>query len=147
MFASFRESHEILIAYLQKRGGDENSASHCEVLLKKHQDEIRREPPGQVGRVVVFHHENARPRTTRFTRTGIQELQRELLERPTYSPDLASRDFRVLSPLKPTSVAEVTLTTKKLGDRGAKVADATAKRLLCRGFRGVGTAKKQLYRS
>jgi hypothetical protein len=78
-----------------------NFILHCEVLLKKHQDEIGRKLPGQVARVVLFDQENARPRTTRLTQTGIQELQWELLKRPPYSPDLAPRDFRVLRPLRP----------------------------------------------
>jgi histone-lysine N-methyltransferase SETMAR len=54
-----------------------------------------------MARGVLLHHDNARPHTARATQKRIQELQRELLEHPPYSPDLAPSDIRVFGPLNP----------------------------------------------
>jgi hypothetical protein len=83
------DSQGVLLVHLQKRGGNVNSASYCEVLLKL-RDAIRRKRPGQLARGVLLHHDNARPHTAQATQERIQELQWELVEHPHYSPDLVS---------------------------------------------------------
>jgi transposase len=95
----FWESQGALLAYFQKRCDNENSASHCVVLLKL-PDAIRRKHPGQLARGVQLHHDNARPHTARATEERIQELQWELLEHPPYSPDLGPYDLHLFGPLK-----------------------------------------------
>jgi hypothetical protein len=87
------------IAHFQKRGENINSAAYCPVLLKL-QDATRRKRPGQLARVVLLHHDNARTHTARATHWRIQELQWELLEHPPYSPDLAPSDFCLFGLLK-----------------------------------------------
>jgi hypothetical protein len=54
MLTVFRNSQGVLLPRFQKRGGNVNSASYCEVLLKL-QDTIRRKPADQ-----LLHHDNAR---------------------------------------------------------------------------------------
>jgi histone-lysine N-methyltransferase SETMAR len=53
-----------------------------------------------MARGVLLHHDNARPHTARATQDRIQEVQRELHERPPYSPDLASSDFHLFGMVK-----------------------------------------------
>jgi hypothetical protein len=55
----FWDSLGVLLAHLQKRSDNVNSASHCEVLLKL-RDAIRRKRPGRLERGVLLHHDNAR---------------------------------------------------------------------------------------
>jgi histone-lysine N-methyltransferase SETMAR len=93
------DSQGVLIAHFQKRGENVNSASYCEVLLKL-QDAIHRKHPGQLARGVLLHHDNARPHTAQATQKRLQERQWELLKHPSYSPDLAPRDFHLFGPLK-----------------------------------------------
>jgi histone-lysine N-methyltransferase SETMAR len=90
-----------------------NSASYCEVLLKL-RDAIRGKRPSQLARGVLLHHGNARPHRTRATQKRIHELQRELLEHPPYSPDVAPSDFHLFGHPNTTSVANVSLMTKRL---------------------------------
>jgi histone-lysine N-methyltransferase SETMAR len=99
MLTVFWDSEGVPLANSQKRGENVNSASNCEVLLTL-RDEIRRKCPGQRAKVVLLHHENARPHTARATQETIRELQWELLEHPPYSPDLAPSHFYLFGPLK-----------------------------------------------
>jgi hypothetical protein len=100
MLAVFWDFQRVLLANIQKRGENTNSASYCEALLKL-RDAIRR-------------NDYARPHTSRVTQERIQQLQWELLEYPPYSPDLAPCNFHLFGPLKITLVANVSLMTKRL---------------------------------
>jgi histone-lysine N-methyltransferase SETMAR len=73
---------------------------HRTEVLFNMRDAIRRKRPGQLARGVLLHHDNARPHTARATQEIIQELQRELLEHPPYSPDLVPSDFHLFGPLR-----------------------------------------------
>jgi histone-lysine N-methyltransferase SETMAR len=88
MLTVFWESRGVLLAHFQKRRENVNSASYCEVLLSL-VEAIHRKLPGQLERVVLLHHDNARPHTVRATQERIQELQCEILEHPPYNPDFA----------------------------------------------------------
>jgi hypothetical protein len=112
-----------------------NSASYCVILLK-FQDAIRRKRTDQQARGVLLHHDNARPRTARATKEGIQELQWELLEHPPYSPVLAPSGFHLFGPLKNHLGAKFLWWRGWNG--GAEVAVTTVKRLHCWGFRRTG---------
>jgi histone-lysine N-methyltransferase SETMAR len=72
----FWDHQGVLLTHFQKLG-----SSHCEVLFKL-RDAIRRKPPGQLARGVLFHRDNARSHRARATQERIQELQWELLEHP-----------------------------------------------------------------
>ncbi|XP_014785013.1 histone-lysine N-methyltransferase SETMAR-like [Octopus bimaculoides] len=49
---------------------------------------------------VIFHHDNARPHTTRLTKTLLEELGWEILLHPPYSPDLAPSDYHLFRGLQ-----------------------------------------------
>jgi hypothetical protein len=91
------------ILIFQKGGENVNSGSYeyCEVLLTL-RDSIRRRRPGQL------------TSSARATQERLQELQRQLLEHPAYSPDLAPSDFHLFGSLETTLVANVSLLTKRL---------------------------------
>jgi histone-lysine N-methyltransferase SETMAR len=110
MLTVFWDSQGALLAHIQNRGENVNSASYCEDLLKL-QNIIRRKPPCQLARGVLLHHDNARPNTDRAREERIQELQWELLEHPPYSPDLATSDFHLFGPPKKHLGANVSLMT------------------------------------
>jgi histone-lysine N-methyltransferase SETMAR len=48
----------------------------------------------------VLHRDLARPHTNLHTREAITKLQWTVLPHPSYSPDLASSDYHLFSPLK-----------------------------------------------
>jgi hypothetical protein len=56
-----------------------NSASYCEVLLKR-RDAIRRKLPGHLGSVLLLHHDSARAHAAQATQERVQNLQFELIE-------------------------------------------------------------------
>jgi histone-lysine N-methyltransferase SETMAR len=98
-FSFFGILRELLLAHFQKCSETVNSAYYCEVPLMLW-DAIRRKHPGQLARMVLLHHDNDRPRTAQATQERIQELQRELLEHPPYSPDLAPDGLHLFGPVK-----------------------------------------------
>jgi histone-lysine N-methyltransferase SETMAR len=116
MLTVFWDSQGVLSAHFLKHGENVNSPSYCDVLLKL-RDAIHRKRPGQLARGPVLHHENARPHTARATHGRIQELQWELFEYSSFSPDLAPSDFHLFVLLKPTLVANVLLMIKGLKRR------------------------------
>jgi histone-lysine N-methyltransferase SETMAR len=116
MLTVFWDSQGVLLAHYQKRAENMNYASYCEVLLKL-RDTIRRKCPGQLARGALLHHGNAKSHTPPATQGRLQELQWEFLAHLPYSPDLAPSDFHLFAPLKPTSVANVSLMTKRLKQR------------------------------
>jgi hypothetical protein len=99
MLTVFWDSRGVLLAHIQERGENVNSADYCEVLLKLW-DAISRKRPGQLAKGVLLNHDNARPYRARATQERIQELQRELPEHPPYSWGLDPNDFHVFGPLK-----------------------------------------------
>jgi histone-lysine N-methyltransferase SETMAR len=68
--------------------------------LKKLKKRFRRVRPYKDVTKVLLHHDNARPHTGLLTREAITKLQWTVLPHPPYSPDLASSDYCLFSPLK-----------------------------------------------
>jgi hypothetical protein len=66
MLTVFWDSQGVLLAHFQKCGENVNSALYCKVLLKL-QDAIRRKPPDQLAKEILFHYDNASPHTTQAT--------------------------------------------------------------------------------
>jgi histone-lysine N-methyltransferase SETMAR len=112
----FWDYQGVLLAHFQKHGENMNSASYkYYAVLLKLWDAIHRKHPGQLARGVLLHHDNTKiPHTARATKERIQDLQRELLEHPPYSPNLVTSDFHLFVPLKTTLDADVSLMTKRL---------------------------------
>jgi len=44
---------------------------------------------------VIFHHDNARPHTSKMTLDKLKELKWEILLHPPYSPDIAPSDYHL----------------------------------------------------
>jgi histone-lysine N-methyltransferase SETMAR len=68
--------------------------------LKKLKKLFRRVRPHKDLTKVLLHHKNARSHTSLHTREAITKLQWTVLHHPPYSPDLASSDYHLFSPLK-----------------------------------------------
>jgi histone-lysine N-methyltransferase SETMAR len=49
---------------------------------------------------VVFHQDNARPHVSEMTQQKIKELNWEILDHPSYSPDLAPSDYHLFRSLQ-----------------------------------------------
>jgi histone-lysine N-methyltransferase SETMAR len=65
--------------------------SYCQ-QLRSLEEAIQQKRPGrQHG--VILKYDNARPLTACMTKAAIQELDREILPHPPYSPDLAPSDY------------------------------------------------------
>jgi hypothetical protein len=120
-----------------------NSASYCEALLKL-RDAIRRKRPGQLARGVLLHHENARPQSAQATQERIQELQWELPEHPSYSPNSAPSDFHLFHPLKITPLWQKFRWWRKGWNEVAEFAETTIEILQCCRFRRTGKAMRQV---
>jgi hypothetical protein len=77
------DSQGVLLAHIQKRGENVNSALHCEVLFKN-RDTICRKHPGQLARGVLLNCDNTRPHTTQAAQERNQELLWELALQPGF---------------------------------------------------------------
>jgi histone-lysine N-methyltransferase SETMAR len=69
-----------------------NSEVYCQQLDRVNEC-IKEKRPHLVNRKgVVFHQDNARPHVSKMTQQKIKELNWEILDHPSYSPDLAPSD-------------------------------------------------------
>ncbi|GBO16451.1 hypothetical protein AVEN_226650-1 [Araneus ventricosus] len=60
---------------------------------------FRRKRPGLLSKGDLLLHDNARPHKTSVTRDFKQRFRWNVLEHPTYSPNLAPSDFHLFGPL------------------------------------------------
>jgi histone-lysine N-methyltransferase SETMAR len=84
-----------VIRFLQLKG-----TSPADIHRQLFEVEIRRKRPGFLRRGVVLLHDNARPHTANRKRELLRRYNREVLDHPPYSPDLAPSDFHLFGPLK-----------------------------------------------
>ena len=88
----------LLVDYLQP-GKSINSEYYCNLLDQLH-DKIREKRPSLQKKKIIFHQDNAPAHAAQKTIAKITDLKYELLQHPTYSPDLAPSDFWLFSHLK-----------------------------------------------
>lgn len=88
----------LLVDYLQT-GQTINSDYYCN-LLDQVESKIREKRPGLQKKKIIFHCDNAPAHTAQKTIGKISELNYELLNHPSYSPDLAPSDYWLFSHLK-----------------------------------------------
>jgi hypothetical protein len=131
MLAMFWDGQGVLLPHSQKHVENVNSASYCEVLLLL-QGAIHKKRPWKLSRGILLHHDNARHHTARATRERIQELQWELLKHPPYSPAWTLVTSSVT--LTTTSVANISLMTKRLKQRCGSGQDNSQKDFCTAGF-------------
>ncbi|GBO42223.1 hypothetical protein AVEN_131246-1 [Araneus ventricosus] len=62
-------------------------------IREKRRNEFRR-------KVVLFHQHNARPHVSTMTGWTLYMLERDLMQHPPYSPDMAPSDFYLFSHLQ-----------------------------------------------
>ncbi|UYV77837.1 hypothetical protein LAZ67_15002540 [Cordylochernes scorpioides] len=77
-----------------------NSDLYCDILVNKQKPGIRNKRRGKLSKVVLFHHDNARPHTSCKTESTNIKLGFKVLEHPAYSPDLAPSDYFLFGLLK-----------------------------------------------
>jgi len=81
----------ILIDYLQK--GKTITGAYYASLLDKLKTEIAEKRPHLQKKKILLHQDNAPSHTSAVAMAKIHELRFELLDHPSYSPDLAPSDF------------------------------------------------------
>jgi len=89
------------------------SKIYCEQLERLSQA-ISVKRPWLLERGVIFHHDNARPHTSRITKQKIRDLKWELLKHPPYSPDLAPSDFHLFRSLQHFLAGKKFLTERQI---------------------------------
>ncbi|GFT72909.1 mariner Mos1 transposase [Trichonephila clavipes] len=88
MASVFWNSHGvILIHYFQK--GKTITGAYYASLLNKLKVKLAEKLPHLQKKKILFHHDNAPSHTSVFSMVKIHELRFELLDHPSYSPDLA----------------------------------------------------------
>ena len=87
----------ILEDFLEK-GSTINSARYCDLLAKSLKPAICTKRRGLLSKKVLLHHDNARPHVAKATIEIINRLGFEVLEHPTYSPDLVPSDYYLFAP-------------------------------------------------
>jgi len=89
----------ILEDYLEK-GCTINSARYSDLLANNLKPAVRTKRRGLLSKKVLLLHDNACPHTTSHTIETIIHLGFEVLEHPSYSPDLTPSDYHLFGPLK-----------------------------------------------
>lgn len=88
----------LLVDFLE-RGNTVNAEQYCKTLDRLRQA-IRKKRPGLLSDGIILLHDNATPHTASCTRHWLDRYNWEVLDHPSYSPDLAPSDFHLLGPLK-----------------------------------------------
>jgi len=99
MASVFWDAEGILfIDYLEK--GKTITGAYYSNLLTRLDEKIREKRPGLQKKQIIFHQDNASVHKSVLAVGKLRDLHYELLEHPSYSPDLAPSDFSVFPKLK-----------------------------------------------
>jgi hypothetical protein len=134
----------MLLAYFQKRGGNVNSASYCEVLLNL-RDAIRRKRPGQLSRGALLRHDNARSHTARANSGGNTRTIVGTSWTSALQPLLGLVWFISVWSAKIPPWCQTFRWWRRGWNGGAEGAETTVKILPCCGFLRTGKATGQMY--
>jgi histone-lysine N-methyltransferase SETMAR len=88
----------LFVDYLEQ--GKTITGEYYSNLLTRVDEKIREERPGLQKKGIIFHQDNAPAHKSVFAMGKLRGMQYELLEHPSYSPDLAPSDFYVFPKLK-----------------------------------------------
>ena len=97
---SFWESQGPLMEHYRERGSTVKNVRCIELLCNKLKPAIRSKGRGLLSDGVVLLHEKACPHTGAHTVVTLKKLNFEVLEHPSYSPELALSDYQRFGPLK-----------------------------------------------
>ena len=99
MCTVFWDRKGILLINFLPRGKTSNADVYCETI-KKLRRAIQNKRRGLLSKGVALFHDNARPHTANVTKNVLKELDWDVFDHPSYSPDLAPSDFRLFLHLK-----------------------------------------------
>ncbi|GFW66602.1 mariner Mos1 transposase [Trichonephila clavipes] len=85
---------------LPKQGKTINADLYCNQLDKLNAAIKEKRPPLASRKGIVFHHDNARPRTAMVTQQKLNALGWEILRHPPYSLDITSSDYYLFRSLQ-----------------------------------------------
>jgi histone-lysine N-methyltransferase SETMAR len=94
-----------------------NTERYSAMLKDKLKPAIRGKRKGLLSKIVLLHHDNARPHATTATIETIQKLNFELLPHQSYSPDLAQSDCHLFGELKKRHCGDVVSEVMKSNKR------------------------------
>jgi histone-lysine N-methyltransferase SETMAR len=88
----------LFIDYLEK--GKTITGEYYSNLLTRLDEKIREKRPGLQKKKIIFHQDNAPTHKSVLAMGKLRDMHYELLEHPSYSPDLAPSDFYLFPKLK-----------------------------------------------
>jgi histone-lysine N-methyltransferase SETMAR len=91
-----------ILEHYMEHGLTVNSERYSTMLKDKLKPAVRSKWIVLLSKIVLPHHDSARPHAAAATIETIQELNFELLPQPSYSPDLAPSDYHLFGSLKKT---------------------------------------------
>jgi len=100
MLTIFLDSDGPVLTYFHPKGENINSARYSEMLRDKLKPAIRSKRRGRLSEGAILRHDNARSHTAQHTTQTLEELKFEVLQHPSYSPDLSSCDYFLFEPMK-----------------------------------------------
>ncbi|GFY25144.1 histone-lysine N-methyltransferase SETMAR [Trichonephila clavipes] len=99
MVTVFWDSHGVILIYYHQKGKTITGAYYASLLDKLKAELVEKRPHLQKKKI-LFHQDNAQSHTSAVAMAKIPELRFELLDHPSYSPDLAPSNFFLFPHLK-----------------------------------------------
>ncbi|GFX38598.1 mariner Mos1 transposase [Trichonephila clavipes] len=96
-YPSFLTTHFLSTSW---NGKPPSMPSVIKPLYRTLEEPSSRNAPGMLSNGVILLHDNARPHTANAVKTTLQQLRWEILEHPSYSPNISPCDFHAFGPLK-----------------------------------------------
>ena len=100
MLTVFWDSQGPILENYMEKGVTVTSVNYCDMLRNELRPTILSKRRGMLTQGVLLLHDNSRPHTAHLTIKTIRQLNWEVLEPLSYSPDLAPSDFHLFGPLK-----------------------------------------------